>query len=628
MRPCPSGILAILFSLAQLHLAASAAVAMPVAPLTIALSQPDGTTFEAVPFGDEWANGYETDSGFTILRDATTGFWHYATRSPTGHVVPSNLRLGRDVPTGIVPHLRDDMPIVPRGPAAYGGLLESGGNVGRHQTLVVLARFSDQDSVGSSPARWAGAIFGSANSASHYFREVSYGLLSIYPVSENYGTPDDGVVGWISLPYPHPNTRGSVDDRNRQIVRDAIIAADPFVDFASLDVDGNGVVKPNELHIVVVVAGYETSYGGAAAACSPSVWAHNGWLGDSVPLVVADGRLVGARYVEVGEWDCASFDEPGHAGTIGTTVHELGHDLGWPDLYDTDQSSEGVGYWSVMGLGGWLATTGPLGSLPGHPDAFSKWHQGWLTPYQVSGQQVGVQIQPAETSPRVIQLLDNPGGVDWRWENTSGVGEYFLIENRQQVGYDAGLPGCGLLIWHVDETRSPTSAANAVDSRRLVDLEEADGQRHLDFRVGHGDAGDPYPGTTNNRSFDESSNPDSRRYGGTSSGASVTSISPGCYGAVTADFVAPAGGLTPTPTNVPTPSSTHAPTATSTPTNTPVAPASSTPTPTPTSTPTRTSTPVNVNLPTETSTPISTPAATLTPTPAAPLIYRAYFPVR
>jgi hypothetical protein len=64
----------------------------------------------------------------------------------------------------------------------------------------------------------------------------------------------------VTLNYAHPNTGSSVDNRNRNITRDALIAANQYVDFAQFDVNGNGVLSPTELHIIIVVAGYERSY--------------------------------------------------------------------------------------------------------------------------------------------------------------------------------------------------------------------------------------------------------------------------------------------------------------------------------------------------------------------------------
>ncbi len=133
------------------------------------------------------------------------------------------------------------------------------------------------------------------------------------------------------------------------------------------------------------------------------------------------------------------------------------------------------------------------------------------------------------SSAAAIQLRTNPFGVDWTWFEFPGRGEYFLAENRQRVGYDAALPGTGLLVWHIDETRTAGFDANADEARKLVDLEEADGLRDLDTNRdsggNRGDAGDPYRGTSNNTFFNGASNPNSRLYSGASSGVTIADIS-------------------------------------------------------------------------------------------------------
>lgn len=197
-----------------------------------------------------------------------------------------------------------------------------------------------------------------------------------------------------------------------------------------------------------------------------------------------------------------------------------------PDLYDTDYSSYGIGVWSLMSLGTWNATTGkPLGSSPSMLDAWSKWAEGWLKPVQRQG---AVTVPNAEKNPSVVQLLANAGGVDWTM-TSPGAREYFLVENRQRIDYDAGLPGCGILIWHIDESRPD----NEVDGGRLVELVQADGSRNLDQPWGSaagnaGDAGDPFVGGSHQASFTRATTPSSGLYGGKPSGASVTSISAPC----------------------------------------------------------------------------------------------------
>ncbi len=76
-------------------------------------------------------------------------------------------------------------------------------------------------------------------------------------------------------------------------------------------------------------------------------------------------------------------------------------------------------------------------------------------------------------------LRPNPGGVDWSFWSHSGSGEFFLVENRQQTLYDTGLRGCGLLIWHIDESVSFANDANADENHTLVWLEQADGLNEL-----------------------------------------------------------------------------------------------------------------------------------------------------
>jgi M6 family metalloprotease-like protein len=414
-------------------------------------------------------------------------------------------------------------------------------NSGTQRSLVILVQFPDQASVGSTPAQWNSRFFGATNSVQHYYNEVSYGQLTIAPATESHGTANDGVVGWLTMGTNHPNTAGNTGTANRTLARDAVIAADPSVNYASYDSNGDGFLSSRELHVTVIVAGQEAA---GWSHLGRSVWGH-AWslFGTERPTV--DGVVFGdsghgGGYTQFGEW------HGDHMATIGIMVHEMGHDLYLPDLYDTnaaDGTSEGVGNWSVMGGGTWLAVPGShQGSTPAHLDAWSKSYEGWLTPQRLSGTQA---IAQAETNATAIQLRDNPGGVDWTFNTSSGTGEYFLVENRQRVGYDAALPGCGLLVWHIDETRTSSNSANADEARKLVDLEEADGLNHLDSATNRGDAGDPYPGNSNNTRFNDTSNPNSRLYSGSSSGVASENMTGPCSSTMSATLTDPGAPQSP-----------------------------------------------------------------------------------
>lgn len=533
-----------------------AAHAAPPAPLEVTLYQPDGLAFQARAWGDEWSNGMETLDGYTILQDQLSQVWVYAVVSGNESLSPAvgpqgQLIVGRDDPAaaGLPLHVRPSV-TRPEGSPAVGfqPIPNSSVNTGIQRVLVLLVQFQNQSSVGTDAAYWSNKVFGPAGSVKKYYKEVSYGQLKLLPAAENHGVAKDGVVGWITLPYNRPNLGQGVNNHNREVTRDAILASAPYVNYITFDTNNDGFISNNELHIVVVVAGYETAFA-SSSSCKPGIWAHYWGLDTaegSVPAPVIYGKTIadtsaGGGYVQVGEWHCADLPgyTPGHPATMGVVAHELGHSLNLPDLYDISGQSSGIGVWGLMSLGTWNTIEGALlGDFPAHQDAWSKWYEGWLTPLQLRGLVTGQSIPEAESNPTVFQLLDNPAGLDWKFNAHSGTGEYFLVENRQQIGFDAGLPNCGLLIWHIDEGVPFDNSANAGDPRRLVYLMQADGADSLGLGRNNGDTGDPFPGSRWNRTFNGSTDPNSNFYDGSPSSVNVTNISD-CSSTMTADFLTP-----------------------------------------------------------------------------------------
>jgi len=110
-----------------------------------------------------------------------------------------------------------------------------------------------------------------------------------------------------------------------------------------------------------------------------------------------------------------------------------------------------------------------------------------------------------------------------------GSGEYFLIENRQRLGYDANLFGEGLLIWQIDPDwiadRWSSNLVNA-NAHMGVWLRQADGSDDLGRSAQRGDAGDPFPGRSQNPAFHAGSTPESKSYEGTATGVTVFDIEP------------------------------------------------------------------------------------------------------
>src|SRR4051794_82641 len=457
----------------------------PVNPAPYRLTQPDGTTIRVHNFGDHLSHGVATAKGNYTVVKGEDGYWRYAAGlTASGAIKPSSVVAGH----GAAPQAAQNLAPAPSArttpsKAPLGGL-------GDDKELVILVKFNNQNPVGSTEAQWANHYFGATGSVDDFYEEASTNKFGLAPAAENCGTADNGVTDWLPLNMNHPNTGILGDDEH--YIAAAITAASGCVDFAQFDTNADHQITTDELHVTVIAAGYETSYTGTAAnrQCGPSTWGHEWDLGSAgVAAPSVDGVTVGnSGYTTFGEWHCdALADTPGHKATIGIMSHEFGHDINWPDLYDTDQSGEGVGEWSLMGSGSWGEAT-LAGDSPTYPDAYSLYYQGWITPTVAT---VANDIPIA--AHQSLLLGPNPGGTDWLFNETEGNGEFFLLENRTQQGYDQSTPGCGVVVYRIDETVTPSNAANADETDPLIAVIQADGLKDLENGVNRGDANDPFP---------------------------------------------------------------------------------------------------------------------------------------
>ena len=516
--------------------------AVPAFDGLIVLKQPDGRSFEARQRGDEWNNWVETRQGYGIYRNDETGEWEYylpspekgrGTRASQGQ---AKALVGRDdpaakgIPKGLRPQRKTKKQIsgpaiVPSGspsldgassPSLDGASSASGGvflgapAFGVRPLLVIAVDFSDAPGI-AQPSEIRERVFGTTNSVADYYARTSYSAVTVVPASESSGAPSDGVVGWLRLSGNHPNTGSGFGPANQQLAKDAVLAADPYIDYAAYDANSDGIVDASELSILVIVSGYDAGFG----PYTPSIWGHTSDM-FNVGNPVVDGKTI-SPYAEIGE------RHVDHLATIGIMVHELGHlTYGLPDLYAMSGASAGIGFFDLMSSGCWADAPAPgsyPGSLPTQLSAWSKEYLSWGTVTTLTSGSP-VSFPNADGNPASIFRID-----------TTDPNQYFLIENRQFTGYDQGFLGPagasghgGLAIYHIDKARGtnndPTSKKVDVEEANegliaysMLDNDDSPAQTKMFFFSG------------NNTDFTGKTTPNSALKNGTPSAVAITDIS-------------------------------------------------------------------------------------------------------
>ena len=395
---------------------------------------------------------------------------------------------------------------------------------GERKALVILVDFDDNQRTYQT-GDFDSLIYGTDQSSMRdYYSEVSYGKFTVSAQSD--------IAGWFRAPENYSfyvgDSFGFYNDypnNVQRLVEHACSLADPAVDFSQYDGDGDGYVDA----VFIVHAGP----GAEETGSIHDIWSHQWQLsntGTSCPgaYLTDDGVRVDGYSMEPEELSTYSARI-----SVGVFVHEFGHVIGLPDLYDTDYSTNGLGWFCLMAAGSWgrVSSSDLPGSSPTHPCTWVKYQLGWTAPVAV--ERTGVSrrenqsLVSAATNSVAYRLMEDPGGPDWTWSG-SGNGEYFLVENRYRAGYDRSLPGDGLLILHADDPRTENSS----ESHPLVGIMQADGDP--DYLLSDlGVAADLW--SDDSAGFGDATIPSSRMYNETPSGASAYDIGPG-DSVVTASF--------------------------------------------------------------------------------------------
>lgn len=411
----------------------------------------------------------------------------------------------------------------------------NGSYFGKKKGLIILVQYKDKifkfghnQKMYNRIANETGYAnsLGFVGSVKDYFLAQSNGQFEL----------DFDVVGPYTLNHEYAYygapSGDSHDVRPCDMVYDACRLADPDVNFADYDWDGDGYVE----QVYVLFAGL----GQAAGGDENTIWPHEYKLqeGNNGSYVSKDNNVVVNTYACGPEltlqYTPVAYRE--RVDGIGTLCHEFSHCLGYPDLYDTGNGGNfGMGEFDLMDAGSYNGES----FCPPNYSAYEKWFAGWITPT--------VLDKPA--SVKGMQAQDVKYGQAFVVYNDNNKNEYYLIENRQQnVGiWDKQLPASGMMITHVDydENIWEWNHVNTIvnysgdyaylnnDHQRLTIF-------HADNEEGSSadsQAGDLYPFNGNNSLTDTSSPAAIIYQGGSTMGKPITNITQNEDGSIDFDFM-------------------------------------------------------------------------------------------
>lgn len=454
--------------IAILSLMVCSAWAIPARRGGIVKTQPDGGQITVYQHGDEHFR-WMTNAKGEWLKVDENGFYQVTEALSTEEIrtkqmaAPSRVAQAQKVAT--------PLNIAPRG-------------------LVILVNFTDV-AFETDKAEMDSMLTGK-----NYTRDYSYNYGGrkyfvtsegsawkyFYDSSNGQYSPQFDVVGPVTVSknmayYGKNNPSTDFDNAPWTMVKEACQLVDDSVDFSLYDNDKDGYVD----FVYVIYAGYGEADGGE----ENTIWPHSYWLLEAGITCKVDGKYVDL-YACGNELDYFSNQHTG----IGTFCHEFSHVLGLPDLYTTEgQTHKTLGSWDILDYGPY---NNDMNTPPAY-SAYERFMMGWLTPRViVDAENVELEELQESNSALLISTTDQHNLIG----NDPKPTTFYLLENRQQEGWDEYLPGHGLMLTKVqyDYNKWKNNIVNNSSNRMGVDLIEADGKTPNSRQSGYdGKPGDLFP---------------------------------------------------------------------------------------------------------------------------------------
>ncbi len=315
---------------------------------------------------------------------------------------------------------------------------------GKQKALVLLVQFTDAKFQSGHNAALYDQILNGVNfsndmgfvgSVNDYFRDMSGGQFEFEfdvfgPIlvgnKRSYYGKDEGIL---------------VDTKLSTLIKEACEYADEDyseLNFGDYDTDGDG-----EVDLLAVIYAGQGSNASNEANAADFICPQEGELSNtysSEEPFTLDG-------VKIDKFACScELNINKTIDGIGVLCHEFSHSIGLHDMYDTSGGGRyGMNIWSMMDMGNYLGDS----FIPVSYTAFERMACGWRIPTVLNNDTIVSNMKAIED-----------GGETFIIFNDANKNEYYLLENRQPVGWDAGLNyngtdyGRGLIITHVDYNQS------------------------------------------------------------------------------------------------------------------------------------------------------------------------------
>lgn len=393
--------------------------------------QPDGTVLTLTLYGDEHFSCYRDMAGRFYSRDSLGVF---------SLMTPNQLR--REATATLQTRSSSD------GYLTYPHTFWDKDRV--YRQLVVLVSFADCDFKSEDPSATYNAMFNESGynelngpgCMADYFRDQSGGLFNMQ--FDVYGPIK------VSGNAQSSGTRKNLGKDSFHEAMQMLMADHPDIDYSPYDWNGDGFVD----QVIFIYAGLSGNQAGATG----HIWPNTSRFST---IETPDGYKISQYSASAEKWTATL------TCGIGTICHEFSHCLGLPDIYPTSTSVDAlsiVDEWDLMDGG----ITTNTGWCPPNYSPLEKMLMGWLTPEELTENTNISGLKP---------IAD--GGKAYLIRHTDQ--EYYLLENRQWQGWDLGLPGHGLLVYHVkyDQALWEDNKVNNINGKPYYSLVAADNLDYL-----------------------------------------------------------------------------------------------------------------------------------------------------